>query len=80
MDIFFFGRLGDVSPNISAPLPEGVIDTDSLTAWLSNGNEALEKELSKKGNRIAVNKAIITQNTPLSHGDEVAFMSPLSGG
>ncbi len=80
MDILFFGRLGDVSPNISAPLPEGVIDTDSLRVWLSRGNETLAQELSKIGNRIAVNKTIITQNTALSNNDEVAFMSPLSGG
>lgn len=80
MDILFFGRLGDVSPNISTPLPDGVSDTDSLSLWLSGGNEALAQELAKTGNRIAVNKAIISENTALSNDDEVAFMSPLSGG
>jgi len=80
MDILFFGRLGDVASNISAPLPDGVSDTDSLTLWLSNHNEALAHELTKTGNRIAVNKAIITANTSLSDIDEVAYMSPLSGG
>lgn len=80
MDILFFGRLGDVTPNISAPLPGDVSDTDSLTVWLSSSNENLARELAKAGNRIAVNKTIITQNTPLSDNDEVAFMSPLSGG
>lgn len=80
MDILFFGRLGDVSPTLSAALPDGVTDTDSLKIWLSQNNEALANELSKAGNRIAVNKTIINKNTALSNTDEVAFMSPLSGG
>ena len=80
MDILFFGRLGDVSPSISNVLPDGVTDTDSLKTWLSQNNDALANELSKAGNRIAVNKTIIYENTALSNTDEVAFMSPLSGG
>lgn len=80
MDILFFGRLGDVSANISCQRPEGVCDTKSLTVWLSNRNDMLATELAKAGNRIAVNKTIVTQNTPLNDSDEVAFMSPLSGG
>lgn len=80
MDILFFGRLGDAASNMSCPCPEGVTDTDSLRVWLSKNNEALALELAKAGNRIAVNKTIITQNTPLSDSDEVAYMSPLSGG
>ena len=49
-------------------------------AWLSLKNEGLGKELAKTGNRIAVNKVIIPDNTSLTDNDEVAFMSPLSGG
>jgi len=80
MDILFFGRLGDTAQNMSVPIPETVTDTDSLKSWLSQNNDALAQELAKIGNRIAVNKAIITENTVLSDQDEVAFMSPLSGG
>ncbi len=80
MEILFFGRLGDVSANMSCGLPKGVSDTDSLSSWLSEKNETLAAELAKAGNRIAVNKTIITQNTLLTDKDEVAFMSPLSGG
>lgn len=80
MDILFFGRLGDLSSNISGPCPDGVIDTDSLTLWLTQNNEYLAAELEKTGNRIAVNKKIISKNKLLSENDEVAFMSPLSGG
>ena len=80
MDILFFGRLGDASQNISATKPDSVIDTVSLVKWLSDKNEGLGVELAKAGNRIAVNKTIVTDNTPLNDNDEVAFMSPLSGG
>jgi len=80
MNILFFGRLSDASDNISTPCPKGVTDTDSLIVWLSTQNPLLAKELAKPGNRIAVNKSIITANVMITDSDEVAFMSPLSGG
>jgi len=80
MDILFFGRLSDAAQNISAAKPQSVVDTDSLVKWLSDENAGLGGELAKAGNRIAVNKTIVTNNTPLNDNDEVAFMSPLSGG
>jgi len=80
MNILFFGRLSDASANLSISCPKGVVDTDSLTIWLSGQNSQLETELTKPGNRIAVNKSIIMTNTEVTDGDEVAFMSPLSGG
>lgn len=80
IEILFFGRLGDASETLRLQLPDRVSDTDGLTAWLSDKNTALAIELAKSGNRIAVNKTIINQNSLLSDGDEVAYMSPLSGG
>ena len=78
--VLFFGRLGDASETLRMALPKGVNDTDGLTTWLMENNSTLEIELKKAGNRIAVNKGIISQNTPLNEGDELAYMSPLSGG
>jgi len=78
--VLFFGRLGDASETLRMALPTAVSDTDGLTTWLMEYNSTLETELKKAGNRIVVNKAIITQNTPLNEGDEIAYMSPLSGG
>ena len=80
IEILFFGRLGDASETLRTALPLGVRDTDGLTSWLSKENPALKNELGKAGNRIAVNKVIIAENSPLKDGDEVAYMSPLSGG
>lgn len=80
IEILFFGRLGDASETLRLELPQGVNDTDGLTTWLSEQNEVLGTELEKAGNRIAVNKIITSENTPLKDGDEIAYMSPLSGG
>ena len=80
IEILFFGRLGDASETLRLELPQGVNDTEDLTVWLCEQNEGLGTELEKTGNRIAVNKAIISENTPLTDGDEIAYMSPLSGG
>lgn len=80
IEILFFGRLGNASETLRIALPEGVRDTDGLTSWLSKQNPALKIEIEKPGNRIAVNKAIIAENTSLKNGDEIAYMSPLSGG
>ena len=80
IEILFFGRLGDASETLRLELPQGVSDTEGLTGWLSAQYEMLAAELEKAGNRIAVNKTIISENTPLKDGDEIAYMSPLSGG
>ena len=80
IEILFFGRLGDASETLRLDLPAGVSDTDCLTQWLSEENPALGTELAKTGNRIALNKVIISENASLKKGDEIAYMSPLSGG
>lgn len=80
IEILFFGRLGDTSETLRIELPAGVSDTNNLTNWLSENNAALAMELEKDGNRIALNKTIISENSPLKDGDEIAYMSPLSGG
>lgn len=78
--ILFFGSLGDASPTLEVAMPSSVSTFEGLTLWLSKNKGIPEKLLLKKGNRVAVNKKIITGNVPLKDGDEIAFMSPLSGG
>lgn len=55
---------------------ENISDTDSLMKYLS------EKcpELREIKINIAVNKNIITQNTVINPGSEVALLPPFSGG
>lgn len=78
--VLYFGRLSDVGTSGPCPLPDGVTDTDSLTAFLSKDGSPLGEALARAGNRIAVNQNMIAGNTPIKTGDEIAFMSPLSGG
>ncbi|MEO1014508.1 MAG: MoaD/ThiS family protein [Pseudomonadota bacterium] len=78
--ILFFGRLSDFAEAIEAPLPDGVRDTDALTAWLSRENARLGEALARPGVRVIVNNAFISAPLELSDTDEIAFTSPLSGG
>jgi molybdopterin converting factor small subunit len=78
--ILFFGNLGDIFPTMEISPPPSVITIEDLTLWLSENMFISEKTLLKKGNRISINKNIITGNVSLKDGDEIAFMSPLSGG
>lgn len=78
--ILFFGRLSDASRNLQLNLPESVKTTDDLVEWLGSSNAALKTQFESPGNRIAVNKEIIKASVSLSDTDEIAFMSPLSGG
>ena len=78
--VLYFGRLSDVGTSGPMVLPGGVVDTDGLTTFLSNNDAALEQAFARAGNRVAVNQNMITDNTPIKTGDEIAFMSPLSGG
>ncbi len=78
--ILFFGRLSDFAGPIACTLPKDVATTQQLIKWLGREDVPLEKALTAKGNRIAVNKELVMRNAPIKDGDEIAFMSPLSGG
>ncbi|WP_409432699.1 MoaD/ThiS family protein [Litorimonas sp. RW-G-Af-16] len=80
MSLLYFGRFSDIGNSGLADVPDSVTDTDSLTAWLCAEYDGFESEMLRAGARIAVNKTVITENTPLIQGDEIAFMSALSGG
>jgi len=54
----------------------GIADTDELKAWLFEHNP----HLRGLPLRIAVNREIISSNTMLADGDEVALLPPFSGG
>ncbi|MGB0906523.1 MAG: MoaD/ThiS family protein [Maricaulaceae bacterium] len=78
--ILFFGRLSESSPELTVKLPDAVTDLESLKAWLSAENTVLGQALARPGNRAAINQDMMTGNAPVNDGDEIAFMSPLSGG
>lgn len=80
INILFFGRLSDFAQPVSCELPNSVKNTQQLCAWLEDNNSGLAGVLSDKSIRIALNQAFVTGNADIQDGDEVAFMSPLSGG
>ena len=78
--VLFFGRLSDVSEALNVDLPAFVTTTGELMVWLEAQNAGLKTALERGGNRIAVNKVIIENDVVITNTDEIAFMSPLSGG
>lgn len=78
--IVYFGRLSDVGTSGRTALPAGVGDVRGLVAHLSQGDTELSEALARKGNRVAVNQVLVDWDASIADGDEVAFMSPLSGG
>jgi len=80
MRVLFFGRLAELAGGRERTVPDTIATLSDLHAFLSESDAHLRGALTAKGIRVAVNKTIITGDTTLSPGDEIAFMSPLSGG
>jgi len=78
--ILFFGRLSDLAKPMSCELPQAVKTAADLQLWLEKENAPLRPALSVKGNRISVNHIFVEKDALIKDGDEIAFMSPLSGG
>lgn len=78
--LLFFGRFSDLVEDHTLSLPENVTTTKALSEWLSETYAGFEAELERPGAQIAVNKHIIQSHTPIFDGDEIAYMSALSGG
>lgn len=75
INVLIFGQLTDIvnRPKLELPL------VDNTTKLVEQMNR-LYPVLSNSSYRIAVNKKLITENTPLNAGDTVAFLPPFSGG
>ncbi|WP_031555119.1 MoaD/ThiS family protein [Parvularcula oceani] len=78
--ILFFGRLSDLAEAEDVSLPADVTDTEALRGWLSARDARLGEALARPGIKVALNQAILPAPAPVGPGDEVAFLSPLSGG
>lgn len=78
--ILFFGKLADAQQALTCELPAGVKTVQELAAWLGSNNPMLAQGLGQKGGRIAVNQKMVVGDHSVEDGDEIAFMSPLSGG
>ncbi|MEL6211995.1 MAG: MoaD/ThiS family protein [Pseudomonadota bacterium] len=78
--ILFFGKFSDVAAPVDAPLPKDVADLDGLIAWICASNPEIATLLAAPGSFVAVNGARVETGCTLTDCDEIAFMSPVSGG
>jgi molybdopterin synthase sulfur carrier subunit len=81
--LLFFGRLSDVAgcSQMACDLPQTVTTVAALRAWLAARDPILGQALQTQGVRVAVNRwfCVSDMESTLS-AEEIAFMSPLSGG
>lgn len=72
--VLLFGQLAEICGQrlLMLDLP----DTQSVSAHLSAAFPGFEKQVFA----VAVNQQLVSENTALSAGDELALMPPYSGG
>jgi molybdopterin synthase sulfur carrier subunit len=81
--LLFFGRLRDVAgcAELTCQPPGDVVSVADVRAWLAGRDPELGKALNAPGVRVAVNHAFCVSDGESARGaEEIAFMSPLSGG
>ena len=80
MNILFFGRLRDLAGGRDFAPPAGVHTLGELRDWIASRDDALGEALNAKGVKIALNQEIVDASRTFTASDEIAFLSPLSGG
>jgi molybdopterin converting factor small subunit len=75
IEVMFFGQLTDAT-GVSSVMVEEVANTDMLVQVMKQRYPALESSTYM----IAVNNAMVTENSIVIPGSKIAFMPPFSGG
>lgn len=75
IEVMFFGQLTDAT-GVSSLMLEDVANTDMLIQMMKQRYPALESSTYM----IAVNNAMVTENSIVTPGSKIAFMPPFSGG
>ena len=75
IEVMFFGQLADATGVLSVMVEE-VGNTDMLIQMMKQRYPALESSTYM----IAVNNAMVTENSIVTPGSKIAFMPPFSGG
>lgn len=81
--ILFFGRVSDAAgrSEMNADLPPDLRTVGELRAWLADGDGILGAVIRSPHVRVAVDRAMCGDDEALvKDAEEIAFMSPLSGG
>lgn len=72
--ILFFGKLSDISATQNIALTKTMKTVSDLADYLGYA------QLREPGIKVAVNKVMTDFDAAITDSDEIAFMSPLSGG
>lgn len=83
LKVLFFARIREEldCPGLELPWDPALADLDALQEQLAGEHGQRWREVLGRDNTIrAVNQTVITGNSPLRDGDEVAFFPPVTGG
>lgn len=82
MKILFFGRIGDLAgcTEMICELPAEVMTLAGLRTWLIAREPLLAEAICLPSVRVAIDRVISPHDGPTGCPEEIAFMSPLSGG
>jgi molybdopterin synthase sulfur carrier subunit len=61
-------------------LPENVSDLPALTQWLQQRGESWQNALADQRLHVAVNQQIVSADSRVTDGDEIAWFPPVTGG
>jgi molybdopterin converting factor small subunit len=81
--LVFLGKFGDVAPAALAEvaLPGGVRTLGDLKDWVAHQQPLLGAAMAATRTRLIVNQCVAHDlSLPVTDGDEVAFLPPMSGG
>jgi molybdopterin synthase sulfur carrier subunit len=81
--LVFLGKFGDVAPAglSEIALPDGVRTLGDLKHWLAECQPSLGKAMAATRTRMIVNQCVAHDlSQPVTDGDEIAFLPPMSGG
>ena len=83
IQLVFLGKFGEVAPAGlgEIALPAGVRTLSDLQQWLARREPLLGQVMSATRTRLIVNHCVAHDlSQPVSDGDEIAFLPPMSGG
>lgn len=83
LKLVFLGKLGDVAPAGLADVepPHEVRTLSDLVKWLSSEEPVLGRAMAATTTRLIVNQSVTHDHSyPLTDGEEIAFLPPMSGG
>lgn len=78
--LIFLGRFSDIVNTEDLVLPDDIRSAYQAAEWLEQESPSFAKQWSRAGNRMVLNGTLQHEDAPLHDGDELAFLSPLSGG